>query len=664
MASTRANSAELGRVLAVLKTPEAKGNAVYTVAAEQYGRFKKRENARMHKEFEANPYSSFERKEWTFKIPSSLREGAAQAVPIAFQRDEFELGFGIASGAGVLEELVSRIEQVPVERKWEEKDPESAKTLPGYRERCYFTFSDNGFTNERFEPSEGCVKIDWAVAMKKELVEHVLKLRGRYAEAASVLVQLRNRGEAFSIFNRQMESFSPEEAAELCRKVEMGFEGFRQFLAEKGRHELAEKVEDAHLDSLANPADKFQKNDARRWADYFNLGIKYKGEGRREEFLKRATDALFDWFERDIDGWKVRAQQCEDYRHERNIQFEERDRIKRERDFAFRHPTTPAEVLIGLTRKEKDAEALEALKNQLYRICDRKQIFMHNYLPSCPSDKMGIALAFKDFKTALYSGMSLLGSREIGGEVRQVIHNDVLPNVGDEERKSFIQCLSGYEDITGAFNTARSYGLTKWLLEDLSGREHMIEKAGKCAEMMGMKGEAIALFRKCGEFRQAAKIAEGAEKAELSLLDVDSRYTRSSSSDIYYKERGEGNLEKELKLRERQYARLLLEAMPANPPVGSNVYADAVARLAKNFITGKNYALAALFMQGAGFPQGISGTLPQNVLEDAERQGDFVACYHLVSMAGKRDEAAVYRTLVPGDRKLPEKLADLVEQDK
>ncbi|MCK4670870.1 MAG: hypothetical protein KAT43_06760 [Nanoarchaeota archaeon] len=629
----------LESMLKIAKTPEAKGALIYKIV--------KADEDEKEKYIDKD-VRFLVRTEWPIEpvaLLQSEKEGVLKAAALAFKDDHFKLGFTLAIKGDVLETIITQMEQVPTEDLHhnpfgKEEIPKSIQNLPGFHRHLNLTDPD-------YEA------MGWVSGMFNSLINTVLEPMGEHYRAARIRIQ-QGRGEEaihFAHFH-----LGPEELAELCEMAQAGFYEAIEHARKHDRKDIVSRLQEKHVQSLVNGTHATEGKNPKRWNMARELAKEY-GHIRSEvkEVSTAGIDDLLCEFEREVDKWRCELSEAKNRRD-----YEQEYRIRDARTSYIDRLSRNAAELVKLIKKLPEKEQ-EAAKKKLYQICDGHHILD----PTSPHDAFGIAIAFEDYDQASRYGSSMSHRSDFGfnrntGSAMSKMESEVLPHVGEDQRKAYLHALMSHESWDGhyehSFNVANRYGLAEWLMEAYEKRGRL-KAAANIAKKLGNNEKAKEIFVQSKQYDEAIKCSDSPiEQASLCFLMVEETVKRRKESPSLHSRDNAFNFEVIVMQKGIELAK------GSEPTLG---YLAAAKQVIEKLVACGNYAEACLFIEEAGILKELCvGLIPPNAVETAEKGEDFASCYHLARLQDQPEEAEGYQILAKElGKEIPMALGDLIHEE-
>ncbi|MBW2993868.1 hypothetical protein KY315_00435 [Candidatus Woesearchaeota archaeon] len=633
----------LETMLKALTTLEAKGAVIYKFAKKIDEQEKEAETGK------------FIRDRWpkvVEKLPEQIPflqengDSVLNAVGLAFKDKEFKIGFKLAAQGGILENIITQLEQIPKEDLQHDSFsdrhiPEPITQIPGYTAPDRFNSYAHRHTRS------------WVNSLFSSLIEDVLTPIGQYYRAAKLRIQ---KGEGAAAIHFAHFDLGPEELAELCELAQAGFSEAIDHAKEHDRQDIVERLQEKHIKALVEGTHETSGKKPDRWIWAAETAEKYGRDKKTiQDIRRKGVNHLKFEFKRELNAWKRKIEEM----NRRRISYDDESCLRRERMHNIRRPDNIASALIELIKKLPQEE-MKAVKQEIYEFCDAS--YPANYL----HDGLGIAVALGDFQEAARFGTRLLNNsrcsdgfwhKDVLGRLTGTMDAEVIGQVGEKEIKKYISALLGTGNSDHRYDATRianKYGLSNWLMKEFEDRKEPYH-AADIAISQGKKTKAKNLLIQAKQYERACEFTDDpVDKATLQLRIAEERIKhRIKCKDGFVGDRSRYNKE----------IALIQKGILPEDTEPTLEYRESVTDILITLFDGGEFSEGCLFIEATRIPISTSFDIlvGNEAKEAAEKNQDFAACYHIARLCGTPEETEAYRMLAEQmEQTIPTKLEDFV----
>jgi len=387
------------------------------------------------------------------------------------------------------------------------------------------------------------------------------------------------------------------------------------------------------------------------------------------EMYDEGVNALIYEFSREISKWHGEVMMRTESRRSFGFrscgvasdrEFENERAAKTQRVRYIDQLAFPVQSLIELIDsfpEDKKAE-IDSIKDRIYMACDNS-----------PFDSFGIAISFEDNKLAFRYGLRIMQNgideRYFVGAVDRVsdiLMERVMPSADEETKKGFLSCYmffqkrwsSGSEDVK---DVARQLGLLEHLMK-LYENSNDKRTAAEIAVELGDRPNACRLYAEAKYYPDAIEFADDdLDKVVLYFEQTLEQVNRNYGSCHFS---GDVRERRNSELEIMQKGIGLLNQVNGQLREGEHRYVESAASVVSKLFEFNQYAEGCLFARESGLPeQRLRGFVSQDLVSQAEGEGDFAGCYHLDRLRGRGGES--YKVLAQRlEQEIPDSLSDLV----
>ncbi len=600
----------------LLKTPEAKAQIVYDYVAQE-------QRARQ----EGEPITAID-------LPTELSELAKTIIGIAFQKKDFISGFSVAKTYGLLDSIISTVQNIkvisPYTNNWAEKNhfTEFAKTLPGYKEPK--KYSDGDAFNLNF---------DLIHQLQTHIVHNVYIPEGKYQQAVGELIRIGYPNDAIAVAAAHLPL---DTLPDLCSATNTQFTFAIRKVNESNRPDLEQRLKELHLDAIINGT--VRPDLPNYWNGMRDIIFLAKRYGFPPDAVStiedRAMNGLITRLTKEIKGWQKNFEE-EQYQSD-NYRLDVTQRSQ--------HYSNWSDIYHGRFRRALELSSEEREIIEFIRHASKNKIESYTTQVMTTAtpypDKFGLARALQQQEHMYTAGINIIKDKEsnntiryIQSEVVKILVEEFLPNTDETHRKETMSVLLSNGHSTAAIDAAKTYNLQEWIMGQLVERKNL-RSAAIIAEELGDTENAKTYYLQSQMYDNAIALStDPVEKAAFMLNKTAHSVTCRKGLEYLYSSSDRGSEIENILAATKD---IVLDTDKKK----IEVYTTAGQELVNAFLNNGEYTKGCLVIEGSKLPLSVfTPVLTINVLENAERHKDYAGCYHIARLRGEQTDSEIYKKL-------------------